>query len=569
MKQQGDNKIKLTISILASNRKDTIPQCLESLKPLLERVNSELIITDTGCDQDLVEYMRGYTDSIIKFQWCDDFAEARNVGLRLARGQWFMFIDEDEWFEDVSELIDFFNSDESEKYESAKYIVRNYHTSEGKSYTEGVVGRVFRVHEETRFVGKVHEHVVERDGDSKQFLAYAHHYGYVFDSEEKRKAHFHRNSNLLKKEIEENPALARNYAHLYQEYKMVNEPDTILLYANRALESVDYNIKINKINMCSTYVAMLWAYAAKQDYACLIEQGEKLLKEKPVTMLAKAMMMTYMAEAYTMSQKYDKAIECVEWYLKTYDAYKEDRRWYYKEVGPMINDVYGDDRLGKTLNMGIYSAIKDNDLDKTLDYLLIYNWAMHIYMPESDCLKWFVDMLAERSDVEDRTLRKIDRVLGKIFTHLECSSIFLGRLTEIKATNPEGHKMVCSYMARVAGQPAYKSLAELIKVIKAGNYNEIIDIYRDIVNVEPYLLMMETEFYEMAIIGNVPLGKMICDLDEELWRSRLQLWSTVVRNKELLSTKKYLDKLLPSDSIHMKLLEKQIIDILESRKKIE
>ena len=146
MKQQGDNKIKLTISILASNRKDTIPQCLESLKPLLERVNSELIITDTGCDQDLVEYMRGYTDSIIKFQWCDDFAEARNVGLRLARGQWFMFIDDDEWFEDVSELIDFFNSDESEKYESAKYIVRNYHTSEGKSYTEGVVGRVFRVH---------------------------------------------------------------------------------------------------------------------------------------------------------------------------------------------------------------------------------------------------------------------------------------------------------------------------------------------------------------------------------------------------------------------------------------
>ena len=97
-------QIKLTISLLVSNRKDTVSKCLESVRPLLEQVDSELIITDTGCDEDLVAYMKKYTDNIVRFKWCNDFAKARNVGLKMAKGQWFMYIDDDEWFENVDEF---------------------------------------------------------------------------------------------------------------------------------------------------------------------------------------------------------------------------------------------------------------------------------------------------------------------------------------------------------------------------------------------------------------------------------------------------------------------------------
>ena len=55
-------KYTLTISILASNRKDTLPKTLESIKPILDNVSSELIIVDTGCDEDLLEIIRKYTD---------------------------------------------------------------------------------------------------------------------------------------------------------------------------------------------------------------------------------------------------------------------------------------------------------------------------------------------------------------------------------------------------------------------------------------------------------------------------------------------------------------------------
>ena len=93
----AQKKYILTISLLASNRKDTLPKTLASLKPLMDKVSSELIVVDTGCDEDLLEVVRKYTDKIIKFTWCNDFSKARNVGIENAQGDWFMFIDDDEW----------------------------------------------------------------------------------------------------------------------------------------------------------------------------------------------------------------------------------------------------------------------------------------------------------------------------------------------------------------------------------------------------------------------------------------------------------------------------------------
>lgn len=563
-----ERKLKLTISILVSNRKDTVPKCLESLRPLLEQVDSELIITDTGCDEELVEYMKKYTDNIVKFQWCNDFAKARNLGLKMARGQWFMFIDDDEWFEDVSEMITFFNSNECDKYESANYIVRNYHNMDGKYYTEGVVGRMFRIHNDLEFIGKVHEHIENKEGETKQFLCYAHHYGYVFDSEEKSRAHFERNSRLLRDEIEENPSIARNYAHIYQEYKMVDKPDTVLEYVTKALKDVDETVRINKVNMCSTYVAALWAYSAKKDYQSVIEKGEEFLDKKPVTFLTRALMNTYMAEAYKKMERYHKSIESVDAYVKSYDAYIEDKRWYYKEVGPMINDVYGDNRLGMTLNMGIHSAIELNKVDKAMEYILVYNWSEHIYMPEYDCLSSLVDMLSKISEDESMMYaRIIERALGKIFTHIECSRIFLGRLAELKNENTDGYLRVCGLMSRVAGQPAYKNFATLIQVAKSSDDAKLINVYENIIADELYLLMMEKEFYEVAFARKIPIGRMITSLDEAQWKERLRAWASVVRNKEIISTKKYMDKILISDSVHMNMFEQQIIAILENRRK--
>ena len=78
-------KILLTISLLISNRPATVRKCLDSIKPILEQVPSELILTDTGCGEQVRSIIEEYTDHIIDFEWCNDFSKARNAGLRQGR----------------------------------------------------------------------------------------------------------------------------------------------------------------------------------------------------------------------------------------------------------------------------------------------------------------------------------------------------------------------------------------------------------------------------------------------------------------------------------------------------
>ena len=134
----------LTVSILISNNYDNVRRCLESVRPLLEQVPSELILTDTGCEPRLRKLLEEYTSHIIDFTWCQDFSAARNVGLSESKGEWFLYIDDDEWFEDVTPLVQFFSSKECTETNVAFYIQRNHKDYSGSNYEDYYVDRLIR-----------------------------------------------------------------------------------------------------------------------------------------------------------------------------------------------------------------------------------------------------------------------------------------------------------------------------------------------------------------------------------------------------------------------------------------
>ena len=98
--------IKLSISLLVSNRIATIRKCMESLKQILDVVPGELIAVDTVGEENSdgsLAVVREYTDQIVHVDWTGDFSAARNAGLKRAKGEWFLYVDDDEWFDDPSE----------------------------------------------------------------------------------------------------------------------------------------------------------------------------------------------------------------------------------------------------------------------------------------------------------------------------------------------------------------------------------------------------------------------------------------------------------------------------------
>lgn len=553
---------KLTISLLASNRKDTLPKCLHSLKPLLEGVSSELIVTDTGCDEDLLEIIRTYTDKIVKFTWCNDFAKARNVGLKMALGEWFMFIDDDEWFENVHEIVDFFNSGEDEGYTSASYLVRNYTSMSGDKWREGVVGRIFRVSDNLRFEGKIHEHIRITEGANKQFFSYVHHYGYVFGSEEEKLAHYERNTRLLMKQIEENPTEARYYAHLYQEFRSGKEYDKSWEYTLMALENVNTGDDFNLGPMCSTYVNAVWVLMAQNKYEEAIAFGESFLGDRPLTGLARASISGSLAEAYARCNEYTRCMECADEYLNLLVKYTDNKEYYYAELGPMLKDTFDDLRVEVVISSGLKAAIETGNVKKAYEYILSYNWSHSVRMIEPECIGKLADLAIDSGMTE-----KSVRVFGKIFTNLDCSNILLARIREIKDENPKGYVYLCHIMAQIAGQAGYNYLVNIISAYKRNDTGQLKELYKMVVNCERNILSMEKEFFEIAIEKNILLGEMILELDISLWQEALDLWSAKVRNKDIVVIKKYMDKLMPKASLHMELFDKKIIRILESRKK--
>lgn len=156
---QTEKTIVLTISLLVSGREETTLRCLDSLHPLMESITSELILVDTGCSSTFLDQLRSYADRIIPFVWCDDFSMARNAGLSQARGEWFLYIDDDEWFEDTEAIETFFTSGEYKEYGYANYMQRNFFDPEYRVYTDNWVSRMIRLTDEVHFRSRIHEYL--------------------------------------------------------------------------------------------------------------------------------------------------------------------------------------------------------------------------------------------------------------------------------------------------------------------------------------------------------------------------------------------------------------------------
>jgi glycosyltransferase involved in cell wall biosynthesis len=213
-KNTADGDIVLSISMIVKNEEKMLGACLDAIKPLLEGVKSELVIIDTGSTDKTVIIAKQYTNKIYHFDWINDFSAARNFGLEKCRGQWFMFLDADDHFTDVSELINFFNDKKlNSKYNAAYYVTRNYTTPERNIYLNLDNLRIARRTEDLIFVGAIHEYLTARE----PFIhldTYAWHYGYSFESEEQKQVKVKRNLDLLENELLEKPGNMRTIIHL-------------------------------------------------------------------------------------------------------------------------------------------------------------------------------------------------------------------------------------------------------------------------------------------------------------------------------------------------------------------
>lgn len=390
-------KIILTISILVSNNLENVRRCLDSIRPILDNVPSELILTDTGCDENTRTIIEKYTNNIIDFKWCDDFSEARNVGLSQAKGQWFMWVDDDEWFENVDDIIRFFESNDYKNYDVAFYYQRNYMNLEGTYFEDNMVQRMVCLHDNMQFKYSIHEVLEGINGNRGRLCkCYANHFGYVM-TEDERTHKVKRNLDLLLKENQKNSEDLHIIVQLLQCYEGLQDWNGMLETVNKGRKVLAQNKNDeNLLNTLCVYHTL--ALYRMRDYETAIKQGKAYIENRIANLYNAAGILKYIIPCYYETEQYDAVQNCVSKYLELYKEFEGANGKYNYQVtvsASYISQVTRDDVIG----YGIRAAIKHDDVDNVKKYYEEYDWKDHNVYVDAQLIYDLIDVLPKSKDV--------------------------------------------------------------------------------------------------------------------------------------------------------------------------
>ncbi len=309
----------LTIGMIVKNEEKYLEQCLTGLKQILDNVDSELIIADTGSTDRTVEIAKQFTDNVFHFEWIDDFAAARNSTLEKAKGEWYMFVDGDEVFKNCDEIIRFFNSGEYKRYNSASFNIRNYLNVELDNYADFNGPRLTKILPNTKFVGAIHESLTTYGAPFKRLNDTADHYGYVYDSDNSYDEKQKRNSEMLLKRYNDGEREERLFSQLYDAF-IGKDPV-------RAEKFMEEGIEISRRNksvvLITLYVSRIFTAYCNSEFNKVLQYSEEYFnidKEiRPKELTSDAEILGLKAFAQYNLNEYEDAIET---FIKFFDIFK-------------------------------------------------------------------------------------------------------------------------------------------------------------------------------------------------------------------------------------------------------
>lgn len=310
--------MKLSIGMMVKNESKYLERCLQSLQPLREAIESELIIVDTGSTDNTVEIAKHFTDKVYFHPWNDDFAAMRNITINYATGEWFLVIDGDEILQDSLPVIKFVQSPHNVDYGAAAVHVKNF-TDERNwnkfSINQGV--RLFRNDGSFSYTGVVHNQPVFK-GKACLLPTVFLHYGYLSTDKNLMEEKFQRTATILKRELEKDPENIYYWYQLSVSYGMHNEYEPALQAIKRAYQLLQEKDQ-------STHKDHLYVY---QQYVIMLSKLEFFEEIETVAKAALAHTEDLMdvhclqAEAYLHLQQVEKSIESYEKYLSLVEEYQ-------------------------------------------------------------------------------------------------------------------------------------------------------------------------------------------------------------------------------------------------------
>ena len=203
---QPPRGMTLSLCMIVRDEEEMLPGCLAPLRDVVD----EIVVVDTGSTDATVEIAESFGARVVHFPWNGSFADARNVSIDAATGDWIMYLDADEHTEpaDAPQLRELLHRTWREGF----YLVEtNYTGGEGSGAAMTHMAlRLWRNRPEYRFSGRVHE---QKTHNMPTYLPerWEHtgirvrHYGYL-NQRIRAREKSQRNIALLEQEAREQPS---------------------------------------------------------------------------------------------------------------------------------------------------------------------------------------------------------------------------------------------------------------------------------------------------------------------------------------------------------------------------
>ncbi|AKL93776.1 glycosyl transferase family 2 [Clostridium aceticum] len=320
--------MKLSIGMIVRNESKYLERCLNALKPIIENIESELIIVDTGSTDNTVEIAKRFTNKVFFYQWKDDFAEARNITIDKSRGEWYFYIDADEILENVESIIEFFNKSIYKKYKALAVQIKNLADDKGNIGSTFYSKRIVKKDNGVRFKSRIHEQLPSREPVYLSNSVFIH-YGYINTDKELMHEKFKRNSCLIRKELENDPNNIYLLYHLSKTYNLHGENTEALQAIQKAYQTVK-KANTYPLWICNLVVNMCIENGLFREAEKIAEESIQAQHQQTTSCLE---IYFYLAQVQARLNKNGQAIESYKEYLRLLELYEENQlRVDYNEV---------------------------------------------------------------------------------------------------------------------------------------------------------------------------------------------------------------------------------------------
>ncbi len=528
-------KPQLTISLLISNRPDTIPRCLDSLRPILEAIPSELILIDTSKNVEINRLLKNYTDQVYEFEWCNDFSKARNEGLKRAKGEWFMFLDDDEWFVEVQPIIDFFQSGEYKEYHLAHYKIRNFENIEYTMYSDCWVSRMIRLEEGIVFAGKIHEYFTNLKGKEIHLDAMAYHSGYIFDTEEKRLARAERNIPLLEEMLKEEPNNIRWIVQLIQEKRSLREWEWIEEYCKECIGKITDKDKLEtKTHFPTLYAGVVEALMFQGKHKESLTWCEKALEDETSTDLLKALIYNRIAENSLALRDWEEAVDYAKKYLSEYETLSKNQKLLREQMQALlVRHAFDNSILQKAYGLMVYEGLKNHSTEAFYKYYDRLGWGTVFDFVTDTLARLLVEVMQENKEEPIFVQAVNDGCQNEQLRNVLCA-----KARELEQSNQEAFAKLIPIYARVDSDFWFIWYMKLLYADIERNKKGVIKSIEGLLYAIDNVFYLTDKVYEIVSKYSVILPPLWEKVAGDDWERQLKVYVAGVDNARLNHTQK-------------------------------